>query len=71
MRGGPCRRGRCCPERELPYDTLVLAVGSVSNFFGTPGAAEHAVTLDTTDNAEQFRLTLLKAMVQVDQAKVT
>src|SRR5690606_3558585 len=58
------------PQRELPYDTLVLALGSVSNFFNTPGAAQHAVTLDTTENAEAFRLTMLKAMVQVDQAKV-
>ncbi|ARP85244.1 NAD(P)/FAD-dependent oxidoreductase [Bordetella genomosp. 9] len=58
------------PERALPYDTLVLAVGSVANFYNTPGAAEHAITLDSTDNAEEFRLTLLKAMVQVDQAKV-
>lgn len=58
------------PERELSYDTLVLAVGSISNFFGTPGAAEHAVTLDTTENAESFRLTMLKAMARVDQAKV-
>jgi NADH dehydrogenase len=58
------------PERALPYETLVLAIGSVSNFYGTPGAAEHAITLDSTENAEQFRLTLLKAMIQVDQAKV-
>ncbi|KOQ37317.1 NADH dehydrogenase, partial [Achromobacter xylosoxidans] len=50
------------PRRELAYDTLVLALGSTSNFFNTPGAAEHAVTLDTTENAEQFRLTMLKAM---------
>jgi NADH dehydrogenase len=58
------------PERELPFDTLVLALGSESNFFNTPGAATHAVTLDSTENAEAFRLTMLKAMVQVDQAKV-
>ncbi|MCW0209164.1 NAD(P)/FAD-dependent oxidoreductase [Achromobacter veterisilvae] len=58
------------PRRELAYDTLVLALGSTSNFFNTPGAAEHAVTLDTTENAEQFRLTMLKAMAQVDLAKV-
>lgn len=59
------------PERNLRYDTLVLAVGSVSNFFGTPGAKENAVTLDTLENAEQFRLTMLKAMAQVDEAKKT
>ncbi|WP_144630750.1 NAD(P)/FAD-dependent oxidoreductase [Bordetella genomosp. 13] len=58
------------PERDMHYDTLVLAIGSISHFFGTPGAAEHAVTLDTTEGAEQFRLTMLKAMAQVDQAKV-
>jgi len=58
------------PQRELAYDTLVLALGSISNFFNTPGAAQHAVTLDNTENAEEFRLTMLKAMVQVDQAKV-
>jgi len=58
------------PRRELHYDTLVLALGSESNFFNTPGAAEFAVTLDSTDNAESFRLTMLKAMAQVDQAKV-
>ena len=63
-------QGQEVPRRELGYDTLVLALGSASNFFNTPGAAEHAVTLDSTENAEQFRLTMLKAMVLVDQAKV-
>ena len=43
---------------------------AASNFFNTPGAAEHAVTLDSTENAEQFRLTMPRAMVLVDQAKV-
>ena len=65
----PQGQGSAAP-RELGYDTLVLALGSTSNFFNTPGAAEHAVTLDSTENAEQFRLTMLKAMVLVDQAKV-
>lgn len=57
------------PERDIPYDTLVIAVGSTSNFFGTPGAKEFAITLDTPESAEQFRLTMLQAMVKVDQAK--
>ena len=35
------------PERSVGYDTLVIAVGSVSNDFGTPGVAEHAICLDT------------------------
>ncbi len=35
----------------MPYDTLVIAVGSASNDFGTPGVAEHAIALDTPDQA--------------------
>ena len=30
-------------SRVIPYDTLVIAIGSVTNDFGTPGAAEFAV----------------------------
>ena len=59
------------PERRIGYEILVLAIGSTSNFFGTPGATEHALTLDTIDGAEHFRLTMLKQMVQIDQAKAT
>jgi len=55
--------------RELAYDTLVLAIGSVANFFGTPGAEQHAVTLETPENAEQFRLTILEALLRLSQAK--
>lgn len=51
------------PERELHYDSLVLAVGSTSNFFGTPGAAEHAIALDSTDQAERFRLKFLHLLL--------
>ncbi len=49
------------PEREMPYDTLVLAVGSVSNHFNTPGAAEHCMYLDSTADAERFQQSLVKA----------
>ncbi|HQQ71047.1 MAG TPA: FAD-dependent oxidoreductase, partial [Alicycliphilus sp.] len=35
------------PERQLPYDTLVLALGSQANDFGTPGVAEHAWKIDS------------------------
>src|ERR1700734_860429 len=42
------------PPRVLGYDTLVMAVGSLSNDFGTPGVAEHAITLDTLDQAARF-----------------
>src|SRR5215472_19283935 len=35
------------PERSVGYDTLVIAIVSVTNDFGTPGVAEHAVPLET------------------------
>jgi NADH:ubiquinone reductase (H+-translocating) len=47
------------PERELEYDSLVIAVGSTTNDFGTPGAAEHCLFLDTREQAERFHHQLL------------
>lgn len=47
------------PERELSYDSLVIAVGSTTNDFGTPGAAEHCIFLDTREQAERFHRRLL------------
>jgi NADH dehydrogenase len=57
------------PARSQPYDTLVLAVGSKSNFFGTPGAAEFAIALDSTEEAERFRQRLLHELVMADRRK--
>jgi NADH dehydrogenase len=42
------------PTRMIPYDTLVLAVGSTTNDFNTPGVAEHCVFLDTPQEAKHF-----------------
>lgn len=47
------------PERSLAYDSLVIAVGSTTNDFGTPGAAEHCLFLDTREQAERFHNQLL------------
>lgn len=54
------------PDRWLPYDTLVIAVGSVSNDFGVPGAKEHALMLDTPEQAERFNRRLLNACVRAN-----
>ncbi|WP_348761943.1 NAD(P)/FAD-dependent oxidoreductase [uncultured Salinisphaera sp.] len=51
-------------ERELGYDYLVLAMGSVSNDFGTPGVAEHCYFLDSTRQAESFRRALLNTFLR-------
>ncbi|MBB2495422.1 NAD(P)/FAD-dependent oxidoreductase [Aquipseudomonas ullengensis] len=51
--------GELLPERELTYDSLVIAVGSTTNDFGTPGAGEHCIFLDTREQAERFHRQLL------------
>jgi NADH dehydrogenase len=57
------------PVRELPYDMLVIAVGSESNDFGVPGVAEHAIAIDTPDEAERFHRKLLAASVRANARK--
>jgi NADH dehydrogenase len=52
------------PERLFAYDTLVMAVGSLSNDFGIPGVKEHCLFLDTTAQAERFQKQLLNCMLK-------
>ncbi len=52
------------PARLLSYDKLVLALGSVTNFFGVPGAAEHVFTLDDVVQAETFRQRFIDGCIQ-------
>ncbi|HEX5843430.1 MAG TPA: NAD(P)/FAD-dependent oxidoreductase [Pseudomonas sp.] len=61
------------PERELAYDSLVIAVGSTTNDFGTPGAAEHCLFLDTRAQAERFHQQLLNHYLRAhaNQASTT
>ena len=47
-------------------DALVLAAGSQANFFGTPGAAEHAFPLYSLDDATRLRSRILGLFEQVD-----
>jgi NADH:quinone reductase (non-electrogenic) len=54
------------PPRVLGYDTLVVAVGSVSNEFGTPGAAEHAIALDTAEQAGRFNRRMINACLRAN-----
>ena len=57
------------PRREIPYDTLVIAVGSTTNDFGTPGAREHAISLDTADEAERFHQRLINACIRANSQR--
>jgi len=52
------------PERTVSYDTLVLAIGSVTNDFGTKGAAEHCIFLDSRKQAERFHRVLLNEFLR-------
>jgi NADH dehydrogenase len=51
----------------IRYDYLVLALGSVSNDFATPGVREHCIFLDTRAQADRFRLKLLNHCLRVSR----
>lgn len=55
------------PRRSIEYDYLVLAIGSVSNDFGTPGVAEHSYFLDSLVQAERFHKALLNQLLRINQ----
>ncbi|QJW56434.1 NADH dehydrogenase [Serratia plymuthica] len=56
------------PARALDYTTLVIAIGSQANDFGTPGVAEHCFMIDSRLQAEAFnqevRLRILQLATQ-------
>ncbi len=49
------RQSAYLPPQTLPYDHLVLALGSVPNYFGLPGMEEHAFSLKTLQDATDLR----------------
>jgi NADH:ubiquinone reductase (H+-translocating) len=54
------------PRRTLRYDTLVIAIGSVSNTFGVPGVAEHAYALESAAEADRFHRRLINACLRAN-----
>jgi NADH dehydrogenase len=54
------------PQRTIRYDTLVLALGSVSNSFGVPGVAEHAFLLDSPEQADRLHRRVVSACLQAN-----
>jgi NADH dehydrogenase len=52
------------PRRRFRYDTLVIAVGSQSNDFGTPGVDEHAMKLECLADARRFNQRLVNACIR-------
>jgi NADH:quinone reductase (non-electrogenic) len=54
------------PALSVAYDTLVMAVGSTTNDFDTPGAREHAISLDNPQQAALFHSRLLNACLRAN-----
>ena len=52
----------------IRYDYLVLAIGSVTNSFGTPGVLENCLFLDDREQADRFRHKLLNHCLRVSRA---
>ena len=50
----------------VAYDTLVMSIGSITNDFGTPGAARFAVPLETADQANRFNRRLINACLRAN-----
>ncbi|MFK3799895.1 NAD(P)/FAD-dependent oxidoreductase [Pseudomonas sp. NPDC088444] len=58
------------PARTLDYDSLVISVGSTTNDFGTKGAAEHCLFLDTRKQAERFHQQLLNRYLRAHASEL-
>lgn len=53
-------------EHALEYDHLVLALGSVTNFFGLPGLERHALTMKSLADAIALRNRLIEVLEEAD-----
>ncbi len=52
------------PAHAIGYDTLVIAVGSQTNDFDTPGVKQNAIALETPVEAERFHRRLVNACIR-------
>jgi NADH dehydrogenase len=54
-------------EREVPYDTLIVAAGASHSYFGRDHWAQFAPGMKTLDDAERLRSRILLAFEMADQ----
>ncbi|WP_269533801.1 NAD(P)/FAD-dependent oxidoreductase [Chitinimonas sp. BJYL2] len=52
--------------QRLAYDYLVIALGSQTNDFNTPGVAEYAIRLDSPDAAREFHERLINVCLRAN-----
>ena len=50
----------------LDYDQLVLALGSITNFYGLPGLEQHALTMKTLGDAIHLRNRVIATLEEAD-----
>lgn len=55
------------PSRTIEYDILILAIGSISNDFGTLGVSEHCFMLDSKQQAQRFQKSLINLFLRKSQ----
>lgn len=55
-------------RHRIAFDFLVIAIGSVTNDFGTPGASRNCLFLDSRADADGFRDRLLNQCLRVSRA---
>ncbi|MBU3550174.1 NAD(P)/FAD-dependent oxidoreductase [Polynucleobacter sp. MWH-Berg-3C6] len=52
------------PTQAIPYDTLVISIGSLTNDFGTRGVEQYAQRLESLGDAKRFHLRLVNACLR-------
>ncbi|MGQ0543628.1 MAG: NAD(P)/FAD-dependent oxidoreductase [Blastocatellia bacterium] len=53
-------------HHELPYDHLVLSLGSITNFYGNKGLEEHALTMKSLGDAIYLRNHMISNLEEAD-----
>src|SRR5262249_57765732 len=53
-------------EHEIEYDHLVIALGSITNFYGLPGLEERALTMKTLGDAIHLRNRVIATLEEAD-----
>lgn len=53
-------------QHHLPFDHLVVALGSITNFYGLPGLERRALTMKTLGDAIHLRNEVIAAMEEAD-----
>ncbi|HEX7762645.1 MAG TPA: NAD(P)/FAD-dependent oxidoreductase, partial [Cellvibrio sp.] len=55
------------PSTRIPYDYLIIALGSISNDFNTSGVKDHCLFLDSPTQAHKFHTRLLNKFLRIQR----